>query len=259
MNIFSLKNKKAIVTGGSSGIGSAISKVLAQQGALVYILDFDEIGANSVIMDIFKKGGQAVFKKCDISIKKEVDDAIKSAAGSEKKLDIIINNAGIAHIGSLEKTAIEDFDKLFSVNVKGVFHVMKSSLPFLKSTGGVIINMASIAASVGIKDRFAYSMTKSAVVGMTRSVAKDYINYNIRCNCISPGRVHTPFVNGFLKKNYPGQEMAMFKKLSKSQPIGRMGRPEEVANLVLYLCSDEASFITGSNYDIDGGFTHLTN
>ncbi|MBC3757269.1 SDR family oxidoreductase [Hyunsoonleella sp. SJ7] len=259
MNIFSLKNKKAIVTGGSSGIGKAISIVLAKQGALVYILDMDEKGANETIAGIQKNGGKAVFKKCDISIKKEVDDVIKSAAGSEKKLDIIINNAGIAHIGNLEKTSTEDFDKLFSVNVKGVFYVMKSSIPFLKPYGGVIINMASIAASVGIKDRFAYSMTKSAVVGMTLSVAKDYLDYNIRCNCISPGRVHTPFVNGFLKKNYPGQEMAMFEKLSKSQPIGRMGRPEEVANLLLYLCSDEASFITGSDYAIDGGFTRLNN
>ncbi|WP_299433908.1 SDR family oxidoreductase [uncultured Maribacter sp.] len=259
MDIFNLKNKRAIVTGGGSGIGRAISTVLAQQGALVYILDIDETGADSLLADIHKKGGRAVFKKCDISIKQEVDDAIKAAAGSKKKLDIIINNAGIAHIGSLEKTSTEDFNKLFSVNVEGVFHVMKSSLPFLKSNGGVIINMASIAASVGIKDRFAYSMTKSAVVGMTLSVAKDYINYNIRCNSISPGRVHTPFINGFLKRNYPGQEMIMFDKLSKSQPIGRMGNSKEVAHLVLYLCSDEASFVTGSNYDIDGGFTRLNN
>jgi NAD(P)-dependent dehydrogenase (short-subunit alcohol dehydrogenase family) len=129
----------------------------------------------------------------------------------------------------------------------------------MKEKGGAILNIASIASSVGIPDRFAYSMTKGAVVGMTLSTAKDYINNNIRCNCISPARVHTPFVDGFIAKNYPGKEKEMFEKLSKTQPIGRMAQPEEIANLVLYLCSDEASFITGCDYPIDGGFIKLNN
>jgi NAD(P)-dependent dehydrogenase (short-subunit alcohol dehydrogenase family) len=126
-----------------------------------------------------------------------------------------------------------------------------------KKRGGVILNLASIASSVGVSDRFAYSMTKGAVLTMTYSIAKDYIDDNIRCNCISPARVHTPFVDGFIKKNYPGQETQMFDKLSKTQPIGRMGQPQEVADLALYLCSDEASFITGSNFPIDGGYINL--
>ena len=259
MSIFNLKGKKAIVTGGSSGIGKAISLVLAQQGATVYILDMDEKGATDTVKNIEEKGGVAVFQKCNISNKEEVELAISTAAKPNGTLDIVINNAGIAHVGNLEKTSSDDFDKLVSVNVKGLYYVMQTTIPFLKEKGGVVLNMASIAATVGIKDRFAYSMTKSAVVGMTLSVAKDYLDFNIRCNCVSPGRVHTPFVDGFLKKNYPGQEEEMFEKLSKSQPIGRMGRPEEVANLVLYLCSDEASFITGSDYSIDGGFTRLNN
>ncbi|SNR78158.1 NAD(P)-dependent dehydrogenase, short-chain alcohol dehydrogenase family [Lutibacter agarilyticus] len=259
MSIFNLKGKTAIVTGGSSGIGKAISLALAQQGASVYILDMDEKGAADTVENIQNKGGFAVYKKCNIAIKDDVELAIKDAAKLEGRLDIIINNAGIAHIGNLEQTSSNDFDKLFAVNVKGMYYVMQAAIPFLKSNGGAILNMASIAANVGIKDRFAYSMTKSAVVGMTLSVAKDYLSYNIRCNCISPGRVHTPFVDGFLKNNYPGEEKVMFDKLSKSQPIGRMGRPEEVANLALYLCSDEASFITGSDYAIDGGFTRLNN
>ncbi len=259
MSIFNLKGKIAIVTGGSSGIGKAISLALAQQGASVYILDMDDKGAADTVENIQNKGGFAAFKKCNIAIKEDVELAIKDAAKSNGKLDIIINNAGIAHIGNLEQTSSNDFDKLVGVNVKGMYYVMQTAIPFLKSNGGVILNMASIAATVGIKDRFAYSMTKGAVVGMTLSVAKDYLSYNIRCNCISPGRVHTPFVDGFLKKNYPGEEEVMFEKLSKSQPIGRMGRPEEVANLALYLCSDEASFITGSDYAIDGGFMRLNN
>jgi NAD(P)-dependent dehydrogenase (short-subunit alcohol dehydrogenase family) len=136
---------------------------------------------------------------------------------------------------------------------------MHEVIPVMKKSGGVILNLASISASVGLPDRFAYSMTKAAVVGMTLSVAKDYINHNIRCNCISPARIHTPFVDGFLEKNFPGREKEMFDKLSKTQPIGRMGKPEEVANLALYLCSDEASFITGCDYLIDGGFVKLNN
>lgn len=254
--MFSLKNKIVVVTGGGSGIGKAISTLFARQGARVYILDIDE-GALNTVDEIQKQGYEAVYKKCSVGVKEEVDSVIESITANLKRLDIIVNNAGIAHIGNAENTTPEDFEKLYTVNVKGVNHVVRAGIPHMKTHGGVILNMASVASLVGLSDRFAYSMTKGAVVGMTLSIAKDYIRYNIRCNCISPARVHTPFVDGFLAKNYPGQEEEMFRKLSATQPIGRMAQPEEVAYLALYLCSDEASFITGCDYPIDGGFTKL--
>jgi 2-keto-3-deoxy-L-fuconate dehydrogenase len=257
--MFNLKGKTAIVTGGGSGIGRAIAKVFGKQGAEVYILDFDEKGAANVVDEIKSEEGKAYFTKCDVSNQQEVTDIIKGIAGKNKSIDILVNNAGVAHVGNIEGTSEEDFTKLFNVNVKGVYNLLHAVIPFMKEKGGAILNMASIASLVGIPDRFAYSMTKGAVVGMTLSTAKDYINYKIRCNCISPARVHTPFVDGFIAKNYPGKEKEMFEKLSKTQPIGRMAEPEEIAYLVLYLCSDEASFITGCDYPIDGGFVKLNN
>lgn len=257
--MFRLDNKTAIITGGGSGIGKAIAEIFAQQGAFIYIIDMDEQAAGNVTKAILDKGQRAAYKKCDVSkqaLVKEVIDSIVSEAGT---VHILVNNAGISHIGTAESTPEADFDRLLSVNVKGVYNMLHSILPHMKNNGGVILNMSSIASLVGIPDRFAYSMTKGAVDGMTLSVAKDYLSYNIRCNCISPARVHTPFVDGFLSKNYPGREKEMFEKLSKTQPIGRMGSPEEIAYLALYLCSDEASFITGCDYPIDGGFTRLNN
>jgi 2-keto-3-deoxy-L-fuconate dehydrogenase len=255
--MFRLDNKIALVTGGGSGIGKAISILFAQQGATVYILDIDEAGVNETIGAIENNGGHAFFKKCSVAEIEEVDFAVQGIIEEANQVDIVVNNAGIAHIGNAETTSPEDLDRLLSVNVKGVYHILHAVLPHMKKEGGVVLNLASVASSVGLVDRFAYSMTKGAVVGMTLSVAKDYLKYNIRCNCISPGRVHTPFVDNFLKKNYPGKEEEMFEKLSKTQPIGRMGRPEEIAWLVLYLCSDEAGFITGCDYPIDGGFIKL--
>jgi NAD(P)-dependent dehydrogenase (short-subunit alcohol dehydrogenase family) len=179
---------------------------------------------------------------------------------SLEKIDILINNAGIAQIGNVENTSSEDFQKIFDVNVKGAFNCIKAVIPNMVShNSGVILNMASVASSVGIPDRFGYSMTKGAIKSMTQSIAKDYISKGIRCNCISPARVHTPFVDGFIEKNYPNNQDEMFKKLSASQPIGRMARPIEIAHLALYLCSDEASFATGCDYPLDGGFLHLNN
>jgi NAD(P)-dependent dehydrogenase (short-subunit alcohol dehydrogenase family) len=256
--MFRLDNKTAIITGGGSGIGKAIATVFAQQGAAVHIFDMDELGATNVVKEITTAGGKAQFHKCDVSKQAEVKQLVDAIAGSGS-IDILINNAGIAHIGTADSTAETDFDRLVNVNVKGVYNCLHTVLPHMKQNGGSILNMASIASLVGIPDRFAYSMTKGAVVGMTLSVAKDYLKYNIRCNCISPARVHTPFVDGFLAKNYPGKEAEMFEKLSKTQPIGRMGKPEEIGYLALYLCSDEASFITGCDYPIDGGFTKLNN
>lgn len=256
--MFRLDNKTAIITGGGSGIGKAIAVVFAKQGASVNILDMDEQGATNVVNEITADGGKAKFFKCDVSKQADVKQIVDGIAANGA-IDILINNAGIAHIGTADTTAESDFDRLVNVNVKGVYNCLHSVVPYMKQNGGSILNMASIASLVGIPDRFAYSMTKGAVVGMTLSVAKDYLKYNIRCNCISPARVHTPFVDGFLAKNYPGNEAEMFEKLSKTQPIGRMGKPEEIGYLALYLCSNEASFITGCDYPIDGGFTKLNN
>jgi 2-keto-3-deoxy-L-fuconate dehydrogenase len=257
--MFRLDGKVAIVTGGGSGIGKAIALVFAQQGAQVYILDKDEKGATAVVDEINALKAHARFYPCNVASQQEVKSIIDQIASEAGGIHILINNAGIAHIGKVETTTEEDFDRLIGVNVKGVYNCLKAVIPHMKNTGGAILNMASIASTIGLPDRFAYSMTKGAVVGMTLSVAKDYIAHNIRCNCISPARVHTPFVDGFLAKNYPGKEAEMFEKLSKTQPIGRMAQPEEIAHLVLYLCSDEASFITGCDYPIDGGFIKLNN
>lgn len=255
--MFKLNNKTAVITGGGSGIGRAISSVFAQQGAKVYIIDVDEKGAEETVKSITGNGGPAVFKKCDIAQKEAVDTIIAGII-EEAGLDILVNNAGIAHVGNVEQVTTEVIDRLFGVNVKGMYHTIYAAIPHLKKKGGVILNMASIASIVGLADRFAYSMTKGAVNGITLSIARDYIKYNVRCNSISPARVHTPFVDGFIAKNYPGKEEEMFKKLEAAQPIGRMGKPEEIAYLALYLCSDEAGFITGSDYTIDGGSTKLS-
>jgi|SRR5450432_190966 len=254
--MYSLKNKTAIITGGGSGIGKAISVTLAGQGANVFIFDLDEKGSQETVETIASSGGHAEYILCSVDKEEEVQKAVQYVLNKQLP-DILINNAGIAHVGNVENTSAADFERLFSVNVKGVYHLLKYCIPPMKANGGVVLNMASIAAWVGLSDRFAYSMTKGAVAAITLSVAKDYLKYNIRCNSISPARVHTPFVDGFIAKNYPGQEEEMFKKLSATQPIGRMAKPEEVAALALYLCSDEASFITGTDYPIDGGYIRL--
>lgn len=252
--MFSLKNKKAIITGAGSGIGKAIAVLFAKQGAEVHIIELSEESAGSTIEEIKSANGHAYTYACNVANQKEVIQTFNKIGVHH----ILINNAGIAHIGKADNTSEEDFDRIVNVNVKGVYNCLFASIPLMKKNGGgVIINMASIAAWCGLADRFAYSMAKGAVAAMTLSIAKDYINDNIRCNSISPARVHTPFVDGFLKKNYPGNEKEMFDKLSKTQPIGRMAKPAEVAALALYLCSDEASFITGTDYPIDGGFLKL--
>lgn len=253
---FSLKNKIAIVTGGGSGIGKAISKTFAEQGAYVHILEMDSDNAKITKNEIESNGGFAEVHQCNVANQEEVVKVIHNIS-KKGSIHILINNAGIAHIGNVENTPEADLDRVYSVNVKGVYNCIFATIPHMKKNGGVILNMASIASSVGLNDRFAYSMSKGATLTMTYSVAKDYINYGIRCNCMSPARIHTPFVDGFLKNNYPGKEAEMFEKLSKTQPIGRMGKPQEVADLALYLCSDEASFITGTDFPIDGGFIKL--
>jgi len=254
--MFSLLNKHAVVTGAGSGIGKAVVLLLAKQGATVYVTDINLEQAGEVAKEIAAAGGTAEAKVLDVSNQQNVDAMFAGLA----RLDILVNSAGVSHIGTAESTSEEDFDRLYRVNVKGVYNCLRAGIPLLrKAGGGVIVNMCSIAATVGIPDRFAYSMTKGAVYSMTLSVAKDHLKDKIRCNCVSPARVHTPFVDGFLKKNYPGKEQEMFEKLSKTQPIGRMAKPEEIAGLILYLSSDEASFITGCDYPIDGGFLKLNN
>ncbi len=254
--MLSLINKTAVITGGGSGIGRAISLLFAKQGAMVHIIEVNDSAASTVVDEINTSGGKAVSHVCDISSQQQVINTMDKIG----RVDILVNNAGIAHVGNVEKTSAADFEKVFNVNVKGSYNCLFAAIPKMKvQGGGVILNLCSIAAWVGIPDRFAYSMSKGAIHAMTLSVAKDYLNDNIRCNCISPARVHTPFVDGFLAKNYPGNEAEMFAKLSKTQPIGRMGTPDEIATLALYLCSDESSFITGNNYNIDGGFITLNN
>ncbi len=254
-----LKNKIVIVTGGGSGIGEAISVRFAKEGATVIILELNQAAASNVLEKIKQGGkGKAIFFSCDVSSQKNVKETFKKIVDEFSKIDVLINNAGIAHVGSIENTNEEDFDQIYQVNVKGVYNGMKEAILYmLKQKEGVILNLASIASKIGLQDRFAYSMSKGAVLTMTLSVAKDYINEGIRANCICPARVHTPFVDGFIKKNYPGKEKEMFEKLSSYQPLGRMGQPNEIAALAFFLCSDEAAFITGSAYDIDGGVTHL--
>lgn len=248
------ENKHALVTGGGSGIGRAIALRLAAEGASVIILEQRVEAGAAVAAEIADAGGSARVVAADVANTASVREALAGIA----ELDVIVNNAGIAHVGNVLGTTPEDLDRLYSVNVKGVYHILHFGLPkLLARGGGAVLNLASIASKVGLQDRFAYGMTKGAVLTMTLSVARDFVDKNIRCNCVCPARVHTPFVDGFISKNYPGREAEMFQKLSASQPIGRMGRPDEVAALAAYLCSDEAAFITGSAYDIDGGVTLL--
>lgn len=254
--MFDLGKRTAFITGAGSGIGKAIAELFSAQGAEVHIIDLNESNAKEAAGEIAAKGGKAVIHICDVSDQEQV----KKLFDGIKTIDILVNSAGISHVGTVETTTEADFDKIFKVNVKGVYNCLYAAVPLMKAAEkGVILNIASVANHVGLVDRFAYSMSKGAVYAMTLSVAKDYISKGIRCNSISPARVHTPFVDGFIAKNYPGKEKEMFEKLSKTQPIGRMAETIEIAHLALFLCSDEASFITGTDYPIDGGFIKLNN
>ncbi|HTW47920.1 MAG TPA: SDR family oxidoreductase [Acidobacteriaceae bacterium] len=255
--LFSLAGRRAVITGAASGIGLAIAGTFARQGAVVNIVDCDETAAREAAQRIAASGGTAYALACDVADAASVGEAFQAIFASGR-VDILVNNAGIAHVGNLATTSEEDLDRILRVNVKGVYLCMRAVLAHMRERkGGVILNMCSIAAIAGLTDRFAYSTSKGAVLSMTLSVARDYLKDGIRCNAISPARVHTPFVDGFVAKNYPGREAEMMAKLSAAQPVGRMAEPEEVANLAVYLCSDEASFVTGMNYCLDGGYMNL--
>lgn len=252
--MFNLNNKTAVITGGGSGIGKAIALMFAKHQALVHVIDLNADHAAKTVREIIELGSHATAYACNVTSQQQVAETFATIG----QADILVNNAGISHIGNVETTSEEDFIRVFDVNVRGAYNCLHTAVPMMKNNGGgVILNLCSIAAQIGLTDRFAYSMSKGAMYAMTLSVARDYIKHNIRCNSISPARVHTPFVDGFLAKNYAGQEQEMFEKLSASQPIGRMGTPDEIAALALYLCSSEASFITGCDYPIDGGFLKL--
>jgi 2-keto-3-deoxy-L-fuconate dehydrogenase len=247
--------RTVIVTGGGSGIGQAIATLFGARGARVGILDL--ASADATVETITQAGGTAVHLPCDVSRQDDVSRAFAEVQQRFGPLDVLVNSAGVAHVGTVEQTTEADLDRIYAVNVKGVYNCLKLGVVAMKGRGGAILNVASVAATAGIADRFAYSMSKGAVLTMTLSVARDYIHQQIRCNCISPARVHTPFVDGFLARNYPGREAEVFDQLAKTQPIGRMGKPSEIAELALFLCSDAASFITWSDYPIDGGFLTL--
>ncbi|MDE0571294.1 MAG: SDR family oxidoreductase [Verrucomicrobiales bacterium] len=248
-----LEGKIAVITGGGSGIGEAISRRFASEGAEVLILDIDEEPAKEVANSINGKCFQ-----CDISDSNSVETVFKKIAEEGSPPDILVNNAGIAHIGNAMNTDPDEFDRIMRVNVRGPYLCIRAIIPsMIKNGGGSILNLASVASNLGIPDRFAYSTSKGAVYTMTLSVARDFVEKGIRCNCLCPARVHTPFVDNYLKENYPGKEKEMFAQLEATQPIGRMAKPSEIASLATYICSDEASFVTGSAFDIDGGFTLL--
>jgi len=254
---FRLDGKTVLITGGGSGIGQAIAFRFAAHGAKVHVLELNEHATQSTCERIRAESGQASYLICDVTNQEAVESAFQELFRQER-IDILVNNAGVSHIGTVETTSEEDFDRLLRINVKGYYNCMHAMVGHMREKGGgVILNIASIAGSAGLPDRFAYSTTKGAVIAMTYSVARDYLAHNIRCNCISPARVHTPFVDDYLRRTYPGREQEMFAELAKSQPIGRMAEPDEVASVALFLCSDEASFITGADYPLDGGFFNL--
>ncbi|MBL8774956.1 MAG: SDR family oxidoreductase [Acidimicrobiales bacterium] len=235
-----LDGKVAIVTGGASGIGAAVVERFRREGAAVAVLDLADT-ADHV---------------CDVTDERAVVTAFDAVVDAHGRLDLLVASAGIPHVGTVATTTGDDLDRVYAVNVKGTFHCLQAAVARMQP-GSAIVTLASIASVVGIPDRLAYSMSKGAVLAMTYSVATDCLDAGIRCNAISPARVHTPFVDRFLAEHYPGREDEMLATLAATQPVGRMARPAEIAAMALYLCSDEASFITGSNQLIDGGFTGI--
>ena len=253
-SIFTFAAKTAVITGGASGIGLAIARRFASRGAAIEIIDLQSSTLEAAVHELRGAGYRVHGESCDISDAGAVDDVFARILGRHERIHILVNNAGIAHVGNALNTTPDDFARVQRVNVNGAAHCTQAALRNMTTKGGgVILNLASTVSQMAISDRFAYATSKGAVLAMTYSVAKDFLGDGVRCNAILPGRIHTPFVDGFIAKHYPGHEEEMFEKLSKAQPIGRMGEPDEVATVALFLCSDEASFITGSAYPVDGG------
>ena len=251
---FSLAGRVAVITGAGSGIGRAIARAYASAGAVAWIFDVDDAGAEQTVSLIAESGGRSYAAHCDVTSDQSVHQAVEQMIVSDQKIDILVNNAGVGFVGNILQTREADFDRLLSVNVKGMFHVTQAVLPhMIRYKKGFVLNIASIASLIAVKDRFAYCATKGAVLMMTKALALDHLADGIRSNCICPSRIHTPFVDDYLQKNYPGREAEMFAQLSAYQPLGRMGTPEEVASLALYLASDEASFHTGDVFPLSGG------
>ena len=256
--MFRLDGKVAAVTGAAKGMGAAIATTFAEAGAQVFLLDVDAEGIAETAAAITGAGGEATALPCNVADQVQVEAVYADIADRAGQLSLLVNNAGIAHIGTAVETSEDDFDRVFAVNGKGVYNCLKAGIPHLLAAGGgAILNMGSAASIRGVPERFAYSMSKGAVLSMTYSVAMDYIDQNIRCNAIAPSRVHTPFVDGFIREHYPGREEEVFSQLEKKHPIGRLAAPREVAALALYLCSDEAGFVTGCLYPFDGGYLYL--
>lgn len=246
MDKFRLDGRVALVTGGASGIGEQVSRIFTEAGAKVLICDLDKEKGERLAAEL--PGAKALV--CDIT-----DEALvqQTFAGIDT-LDVLVNNAGIGLVGGVEETSLHDFQKIFRINVEGLFLVTRAAIPFLLSSQGAIVNIGSVAGLIGVKKRFAYCATKGAVVALTRQLAVDYPT-QIRVNCICPGTVDTPFVEGYLEKYHKHEKEKVRAELNQRQPIGRLGRPEEIARMALYLASPAASFVTGSVLAIDGGWT----
>ena len=256
--MFRLDKKIAFVTGAGSGIGEQIARLFAQQGAHVVLNDIRIDAAERVASEIWAEGGSARTQQLDVADESQVQFAIERVATTEGRLDILVNNAGVSHVGTVLETNLEDWERVMSVNARGVFLCSKYAVTQMLAqnpTGGILVNIASVAGMIAIDRRFPYSASKGAVISMTRSIAIDFVTQGIRCNAICPGTVHTPFVEGYLARNFAGREDEMRQQLHARQPVGRMGRPDEIAYAALYLASDEAAFVTGSTLVIDGGWT----
>lgn len=252
--MFDLTGKVVLVTGAASGIGEAVAVTLAEAGAFVYVADLNETEGTRVVDAIKTEGRQAAFLKLNVTDEADCGRATETVYQNHGELDILVNNAGIGHVGTILQTGGDDLDRLYNVNVRGIFNMTKAFIPkMIERRYGVVVNMASVGGIVGIVDRLAYCTTKFAVVGMTKCLALDHALQGVRVNCICPGRVETPFVKARLAE-YPDPQKA-YAEMAASQAVGRMGKPEEIAAAVLYLASDEAAFVTGSALLIDGGFS----